>query len=309
MAVVALLHPGDQIDWLAWSIHPSTVIGISALGALYWWAGRRSGGQAGRRAAETDDRWLHAAPDRGPVASSLPAGPPARPTALQKLSFLSGLVVLFATLNGPIHDLSDYYLFSAHMVQHLLLTMAVTPLLIAGTPGAMLRPLLRYRAVAAIARRITAPAACFAIFNTMMVAWHLPPLYNLAMAYHPVHIVQHLSLLVASTLMWWPLMSPLPELPRLSYPKQMLYTFLMTLPMTVISIFITYADHVLYPAYESAPRIWGLSPLADQQLGGLIMWIPGGLVFIAVLSVVFFRWAAQETDDAAGAQVNWKPTA
>jgi putative membrane protein len=291
LSAVALLHPLDGLDWLSWSVHPSTVVGIAALGTLYVWAGRLGLGPR----------------DSGLGEAAGPSPESCVPSPAQRLSFFAGLLVLFATLNGPIHDLSDYYLFSAHMVQHLLLTMVVTPLLIAGTPGSMLRPLLRHRTVAAVARRITAPAVCFIIFNATIVLWHLPPLYNLAMAYHPVHIIQHLCFLAASTLMWWPLMSPLPELPRLSYPKQMLYTFLMTLPMAVVSIFITYADHVLYPAYESAPRIWGLSPLADQQLGGLIMWIPGGLIFLAVLSVVFFKWAAREGDDAATAQVGWEP--
>jgi putative membrane protein len=109
--------------------------------------------------------------------------------------------------------------------------------------------------------------------------------------------------LTGAVLMWWPLLSPLPELPRLSYPGQMLYSFLMTLPMTVVSIFIVYADHVLYPAYASAPRLWGLSPLEDQRLGGLIMWIPGGLFFYLLTSLIFFRWTASQRDDRAGAQV------
>ena len=92
-------------------------------------------------------------------------------------------------------------------------------------------------------------------------------------------------------------MSPLPELPRLSYPKQMLYTFLLTLPMATVSIAITYAERVLYPAYAAAPRLLPLSPLEDQRLGGLIMWIPGGLIFLAVLTIVFFKWAAAESDE------------
>jgi putative membrane protein len=280
---VTLLHPTVGFSWTDFSVHPSTVVGIAALGALYAWRTRAARGTGG-------------APEAHP-----------RPSAAQKLAFASGLAVLFLTLNGPIHDLSDSYLFSAHMVQHLLLTMLVTPLLIAGTPGWMLRPALRYPVVAAVARRITTGPAAFVIFNLTLVAWHLPPLYNAALLHHPVHIVQHLCFLVASTLMWWPLMSPLPELPRLSYPQQMLYAFLMTLPMTAVSILITYADTPLYPFYASAPRLWGLSPHDDQLLGGLIMWIPGGLIFLGVLTVVFFKWAASGEDDVASAQVVERP--
>jgi putative membrane protein len=107
--------------------------------------------------------------------------------------------------------------------------------------------------------------------------------------------------------MWWPLISQLPELPRLSYPGQMLYCFLMSIPMSVIAVYITMADSVLYPFYSSAPRIMKLSPMEDQLLGGLIMWIPGGLLFMIIMSVVFFKWSTRGEDDAASAQVDWKP--
>lgn len=300
--LAALLHPVGRLDWTSWSIHWSTVIGIAALAALYGWAWRTAGRLAagGTREGGRETRNALRVTTEAVDSSSAPEGwlrPPSR--IPRPALFASGLVVLFASLNGPLHDLSDEYLFSAHMVQHLLLTMLVPPLLIAGTPAELLRPALRVKGVLAIAQRLTTATTTFVIFSLTLTAWHLPPLYNLAMAHHPAHIVQHICFLVASTLMWWPLLSPLPELPRLSYPKQMLYTVLLTLPMTVISIFITYAEHILYPAYQSAPRIWGLSPLEDQRLGGLIMWIPGGLIFIGVLTVIFFRWAAASRDDTA----------
>src|SRR5690349_254101 len=272
--LLALLHAGSTLSPASFSVHASTVIGIIALAALYWWranAGLREG-------------------------FSLGAG--------QKAVFVAGLSTLFLSVNGWLHDLSDYYLFSAHMVQHLLLALVVAPLLIMGTPGWMLRPALASRAVAAVARWVTNPLRSFAIFNVVMCGWHLPPLYNLAMSHHPVHIVQHLMFLVASVLMWWPILSPLPELPRLSYPLQMLYLFLMSIPMSIVAVYIAYADAVLYPAYAMAPRIWGISPMQDQLIGGLIMWIPGGLYFFAVISVVFFRWQQRDGDETvAGAQV------
>ena len=213
---------------------------------------------------------------------------------------------MFVALNGPLHDLSDYYLISAHMVQHLVLSLVVAPLLIGGTPGWMLRPLLAVRGLGALARRVTRGPACFAIFNVVLAAWHVPALYNLALAHHAIHIVQHLTLLAASVLMWWPILSPLPELPRLAYPGQMLYCFLMVIPMSVVAIYIAMADHLLYPAYASAPRLWGISPSLDQQIGGLIMWIPGGIFFYGVMTVVFFKWASRGEDTTAAAQVGWR---
>ncbi len=270
LPVAALLHAGARISPTSFTVHPSTVIGIVGLAALYEW-----------RAA--------------------------RPSTLnprRRLWFYSGLTVLFLGLNGWLHDLSDSYLFSAHMVQHLLLALVVAPLLIMGTPGWMLRPALGLPGVGPVARWLTKPTHTFAIFNVVMAAWHLPPLYNTAMAHHSVHIVQHLMFLVASVLMWWPVLSPLPELPRLPYPGQMLYLFLMSIPMSIVAVYIAYADSILYPAYSTAPRIWGLSPMNDQLIGGLIMWIPGGLFFFAIISVVFYRWQQREgVETTAGAQV------
>jgi len=140
----------------------------------------------------------------------------------------------------------------------------------------------------------------------VLILWHLPRFYEYALEHHPVHIVQHLMFMVAAVLLWWPILSPLPELPRLPYPMQMLYLFLTTIPMSIVAVYITYGGTLLYPAYAAAPRIAGLSPLQDQLLGGLIMWIPGGLVFFGVISVIFFRWQSHGgLDSAASAQVDW----
>lgn len=259
--MLLLLHPDAPLDLTRFSIHWSTVAGIAGLAALYQW-------QRNKR----------------PVGSR--EGAP--------LAFYGGLALLFFSLNGPLHDLSDSYLFSAHMVQHLVLTMAVVPLLILGTPGWMLRPALRSPVVASTARALTRPIVAYALFNVAMIAWHLPPLYNLAMANHDVHVLQHLVFLVTATLVWWPLLSRLPELPPLSHAMRMLYVVLLMIPMNVIGLMITYADEVLYPAYEAAPRITALSPMDDQLVGGLIMWIPGTFILIGVATALFFRWVKVE---------------
>ncbi len=272
--VALLLHPVARIALTEFTVHPSTVIGLAGLGALYHWR----------------------------------AGHEPTPTTGQRATFYGALLLIFLSLNGWLHDLSDDYLFSAHMVQHLVLTLIAPPLLIMATPGWILRPALQWRGVGPVARWVTQPWRCFLIFNVVLAVWHLPPMYNLAMANHDVHIVEHLCFMVAATLMWWPILSPMPELPRLSYPLQMLYLFLMSIPMSLIAICIGYADHILYPAYASAPRIWEITPMQDQLLGALIMWVPGGLFFFAIISVVFFRWQARGAEDgAAGAQVDFVP--
>ncbi|HET9455310.1 MAG TPA: cytochrome c oxidase assembly protein [Gemmatimonadaceae bacterium] len=271
-----MLHVGASISWTSFTVHWSTVIGLGVMAALYEW-----------RAAATPRESL----------------PPAR-----RAMFYGALATIFFSLNGWLHDLSDWYLFSAHMVQHLLLTILMPPLLLAGVPGWMLRPALAVRPVGAIARALTRPKVCFAAFQLTIAAWHLPVLYNQAMDSHAIHIVQHLFFMVTAVMLWWPILSQLPELPRLSYPMQMLYLFLATLPMAVVAVYITYSQSLLYPAYSAAPRILGLTPMQDQLLGGLIMWIPGGLIFFGVITVIFFRWQAHGAEDSeASAQVNWRP--
>lgn len=260
----------EGFDWTAWHADPAVVAGLAVLGGAY----------------------VAAALWRRRIEPGAPLPP------LKVASFFSGLAVLFGALTGPVHDLSDSYLFSAHMVQHMLLVFAMPPLLLHGTPGWMLRPPLRHPRLRRLGRALTRPPGAFAAFNVILVAWHLPPLYNLAMEQHPVHVVEHLMIMAASVILWWPVLSPLPELPRAAYPVQLLYLFVVGLPMVMVAVFITMADSVLYPYYSSAPRIWEpLTPRADQHLGGLIMWIPGGLVFLAAISVVFFRWQAAGADD------------
>lgn len=260
----------EGFDWTTWRVDPSVLVGLALLGGAYaaaaLWRGRTPRG----------------------------AGVEAR----KVLAFYGALGVLFAALTGPLHDLSDYYLFSAHMVQHMLLVFAMPPLLLYGTPAWMLRPLLRDPRIVRLGRMVTRPTGAFAVFNVIIVAWHLPPLYNLAMERHPVHILEHLMIMAASVLLWWPVLSPLRELPRAPYPLQLLYLFIVGLPMVMVAIFITMAEGLLYPYYAAAPRVWErLTPHADQHLGGLLMWIPGGLVFLVAISVVFFRWQAAGADD------------
>ena len=259
-----LLHAGQTVSWTQWTIHWSTVIGLAVLGGLYLWRARATGAVPRRR-----------------------------------LAFFAALASVFLSLNGPLHDLSDTFLFSAHMVQHLVLTLVFPPLLLAGLDDEILAPLVRMRVVGPLLRTLTRPAACFLLFNIVLAAWHLPPMYNTAMRLHEVHILQHLMFMGASVLMWWPIASPSRVLPRLPHAGQMLYCFLMSVPMSLVSVYIVYASSVLYPAYSAAPRIAGLSPLEDQRLGGLIMWIPGGLVFLVIMTVIFFRWSATYAEDGS----------
>jgi putative membrane protein len=222
----------------------------------------------------------------------LALGPPA--SLWQIASFCTALVVLLLSLNGPVHDLSDYYLFSVHMVQHLVLTLIFPPLLLAGIPGWLLRPLVVRRGVLPLARILSRPWVAAVLFSFSIGVWHLGVFYDLMMRSHEVHIATHLMFMVTATIMWWPVMSPMPELPRLSPGLAILYVFLVGIPMQVVGAFVTFADGVLYPWYTVAPRTWGLTPLDDQKLGGLLMWIPGNLWLFGAIAVLFFQWAKED---------------
>ena len=133
------------------------------------------------------------------------------------------------------------------------------------------------------------------LFVAPMVLWHLPAFYEAALRNHDLHVLQHLVFLASAVIVWWPILSPLPELPRAPYPAQMLYLFLLGIPMSIVGALITLAGRVLYPFYAEAPRAFaGFDALMDQQVGGLIMWVIGGLIFWVVMTVVWFRWSARE---------------
>ncbi len=208
--------------------------------------------------------------------------------------FLLGAWIILLALVSPLDGLSDEYLFSAHMVQHLLLTLVAPPLLLMGTPGWMLRPVLRYRIVAQVARVLTTPLVSFTVFNAVFLTWHLPALYEATLHNESIHILEHLLFMATGVLNWWPILSPLPELPRLSSPGQILYLFLEAVPETVLGALIVLAPTVLYPTYAAAPRLLGLDVLADQQIAGLVMWTLGGMIYLGTLAAVFFAWFGRE---------------
>jgi putative membrane protein len=262
------IRPRPTGPWeAAWALHPSVLIGTALLGALYLWG-------------------------IGPARRRWNLGPPAEGWRI--FCFMGGLAVILVSLNGPIHDLSDYYLFWVHMAQHLLLTLVLPPLLIAGTPPWLLEPLLRRPPARAAARFLTRPVVAGVIFTASLAVWHTIAAYDLMMREHGVHVTTHLMFMATAVLFWWPVMGPAPSVPRLTPGMAMLYLFLAQIPMQILGAIITFADEPLYTWYVDAPRTWGLSPLDDQKIGGLLMWVVGNLWIWGAMSVLFFRWARQE---------------
>ena len=255
--------------WTHWHSHPEVLIGLAILEGVYL---------------------LGVGPlrDRYDLAD--------RTDSRQVATFTLGVLVIFVALLSPLHILSDRYLFSAHMLQHVLLTLVAPPLLIVGTPDWLLRPLLRPNAVFRLARIATHPVIAFVLFNIVFSMWHIPVLYNLSVTNNGVHIGEHLLFMSTAVLMWWPITSTMPELPRLSYPLQMVYLFLLSIAQIIVFAPITFSRVPIYQWYVAAPKIWEVTPLVDQQVGAIIMKIGGGAIFMTLLIVTFFRWYGREEE-------------
>jgi putative membrane protein len=269
MPSLALLHAGS-FSWAEWKLYPDFMVGWLLFGAAYFLIA-------------------------GPLRRHFPGSRPVPP--LRIASFAFGLLVMLVSLQGPLHELSDYFLFSAHMIQHLGVMLVMPPFLLAGTPDWMIRPVLRLPGILRAARWLTLPLVAFLLNNVIFGAWHFPGPYDLMMRNHDVHVLMHLMIMATGVVMWWPVMSPLPELPRVPPPLQMLYLFVLGVPMMVVAAMITLNDTAMYQWYIEAPRIFGLSALEDQRLGGVIMWVPGALVLWLSITAVYFRWTRGEQAD------------
>jgi putative membrane protein len=213
-------------------------------------------------------------------------------------SFGIAQVTLMLALNGPVHHLSDYYLFSAHMVQHLMLNLLWAPLTVLSLPPWLVEAALQVPSVRRLSDFFGDLRVKFLVYNGVLYFWHIPYMYDLALAVHEVHIVEHLGFMATSIIAWVGLLCGAPSLPRPSPLYQLLYLFVMTLPMKLLGAIITLADEPIYQGYLAAPRVFGLTPMQDQGWGGLLMWLPGGLALWASMIYVFARWVQTERNSA-----------
>jgi putative membrane protein len=214
-------------------------------------------------------------------------------------AFAAGWLALFVALVSPLHPWGEV-LFSAHMTQHEVLMLMAAPLLVLGRP---LVPLLwalpfgwrqrvgevgKKREVRAVWRAVTNPLAAWAIHAVALWVWHVPALFDATLRSDFVHTLQHLSFLGSALLFWWALIHGRQGL--MGYGAAVLYMFTTSVHSGVLGALITFTRSVWYPAYATTTASWGLTPLEDQQLGGLIMWIPAGLVYIFAGLMLFAGW-------------------
>ncbi len=239
-----------------------------------------------------------------------PAGPGAdpetrEPSGWRQVAFFAGIAALWLGADWPVHEIAEGYLFSVHMVQHTLFSLIAPPLLLLGLPKPLLRKLVEPEWAHRAVRFLTRPLVALVLFNGVVVGTHWPVIVDASLRSEPLHFLLHATLFTSAMLMWWPVVDPLPEFKRLSEPGKMFYLFLQSILPTVPASFLTFAQSPIYHFYESAPRLWGIDVLTDQQMAGLIMKIGGGLLLWICIATIYFRWNAQE-ESAEEPKVSWE---
>jgi putative membrane protein len=258
--------------WFTWGRDPVVIAGLALTGGLYLLGVRRAWREAGRgHGVRQGEAW----------------------------AFAGGWLALFVALVSPLHPWGEV-LFSAHMTQHEVLMLVAAPLLVLARPlvpflwalpsswRLPIGALARRRGLQSVWRALTNPLVAWAIHAVALWVWHVPALFQATLTSDLVHTLQHLSFLGSALLFWWALIHGRHGL--MGYGAAVLYVFTTSAHSGVLGAMITFAHKVWYPAYARTTATWGLTPLEDQQLGGLIMWVPAATVYIVAGLFLMVGW-------------------
>lgn len=206
--------------------------------------------------------------------------------------FSSAIILTYLVEGSPLHDLAERYSFTAHMVQHLSITYFCAPLFIWGMPEWLLRPLLLNKTMKPISKFLTNAVAAALLYTLFLSIWHFPAIYDAGLRNSTLHHTQHILFMVVALISWWPIMSPLKELPRLNYGTQIIYLFVIS---TVLQIplfgIITFANEPFYQTYINASRIFLFeNALDDQRVAGITMKVLAMVLYAIPISIIFNRW-------------------
>jgi len=213
-------------------------------------------------------------------------------------AFLAGIFSVWIAIGSPL-DAFDEVLLTVHMAQHLLLMAIAPPLILLGAPALPLLqgipppvarrivgPLLRWRPVKWLGHLVSNPAIGWSAAISALIAWHVPAIFDLALRFNWLHVIEHATFFVTGILFWWPVVQPWPSSARWPHWSIPLYLFCATLPCDVLSGFLAFCDRVVYSSYLSAPRVLSMSPLQDQQCAGALMWVAVTVIFLIPAVVV-----------------------
>ena len=213
--------------------------------------------------------------------------------------FVAAMLILWTASDWPIHDVGEQYLYSIHMLQHMMLSYFLPPLVLLATPEWVLRVLVGDGRAYAVLRWFCKPVVAGLLFNLAVVVSHIPGVVNASVTSEsPVlHYLVHVMVVVTALLMWMPVCGPFKEL-QIGTGGKMIYLFLMSVVPTVPAGWLTFADGAVYTAYDRPVRLWGLSVTADQQIAGAIM-KTGGSIFLwtIIVTLWFTRFAASHRDE------------
>ena len=205
--------------------------------------------------------------------------------------FFVGVLVLLVAVVTPIDHIGETYLFSVHMVQHVLLMFCFPPFMILGMPPWLADFFFRTEGLGKLLRFFVHPVVACVLFNACLIFWHFPAFYELALRDSLVHLLEHVSFIVSSFFMYWPLMGQDNTIKPLHNGLKLLYVLAVTLGQLPLFGVLVFSPSVLYPTYAAAPRICAdLTPMGDQMLGGVIMKLVAAVFMFVGLVVYFYRW-------------------
>jgi cytochrome c oxidase assembly factor CtaG len=265
-------HP--QLHWFA---DPLVLVPLALFAGIYVWRFREARREVLARGGSPAQRGV---------------GP------LQALAFGGGMLALLAALVSPLDGLGDDYLFSAHMLQHVLLGDVAPLLILLSLSRVIMRPATKR--LMAIERRLgplASPAAFLVTWLVIMYVWHIPALYDAATEHPLIHLLEHVSFFTAGVALWWPLIQPVPMRRSLTGLQPVAYIVTAKASLAVLGIYLTWSSSAIYPYYEHTPRIWGLSPIEDQNVAGVIMMAEQSLTLAIVLVALFVRMLQRSEDE------------
>ena len=267
MRVFGDIAASPQLHWFS---DPAVLAPLALLAGVYVWGFRRARREAGGRGA----------------------GP------LQALAFAGAMVALLVALVSPIDGLGEDYLFSAHMGQHLLLGDIAPLLLLLALTRVIMRPATRrLTRIERALGRLASPLTGLLVWLVVMYLWHVPALYDAAVEHPAVHLLEHASFFAAGIALWWPLIQPVPMRRRLTGMQPLGYIAAAKVGLAALGLYLAWSTTALYPYYEETPRIWGLTPVEDQNIGGVLMMVEQSFTLVLVMVALFVRMLTRSEEE------------